>query len=179
MRQLAYLEWIFDTDRQFKNWEFACWGQWDSPPTTGDEAFDILDDFQKGHCAMCGGKTDLVLDHCHESDLIRARLCTSCNVQEGRGGNTAFAIYRRFYPTKLLNIEIHYSDYSSWGQTHYGEDKFITKESKQIDKWSDDRCLRVYADYLVGRINLRWMPEYEFKKFLRRTNEIIIKDIES
>ena len=178
MRQLSYLEWIFDLDRQFKNREFALWGQGDDKPATGNEAFDILDDFHKGQCAMCGGRGDLVLDHCHESDLVRAYLCTSCNVQEGRGGNTSFAIYRRFYPTKLLNIELHYSDYSSWGNTLYNEDKFMTKESKQFDGWSDDRCLKVYADYLVGRVNLRWMPDHEFRRFLRRATELLTADID-
>lgn len=177
MRQLAYLEWIFDINRQFKNKELACWGGGDGPPATGAEAFEILDDFHKDQCAICGMKGKLVLDHCHESDLVRAYLCNGCNTQEGKGGNMAFSIYRRFYPTKLLNIEIHYTDYSSWGSAYYDPDKFMTKEAKQINKWSDDRCLKVYADYLWGKINLRWMSEYEFRRFLSRTNEIITRGI--
>lgn len=171
----AYLEWIFDIDRQFKNKEFAIWGHSDCPPITDKEAFEILDDFHKEQCAICGRKDELVLDHCHESDLIRAYLCNGCNTREGKGGGTDFSIYRRFYPTKLLNLEIHYSDYSSFGYVHWDPNRFMTKEMKQVSQWSDDRCLQVYRDYLFGRINLRWMQESELRAFLRRANEIIIK----
>lgn len=176
MTQPAYLEWIYDPKREFKGKESAIWGNWNTAPTTGQEAFEMLDDFHQGQCAMCGRtKLDnLVLDHCHESDLIRGYLCTSCNVQEGHGGHMAYAIYRRFYPTKLLNIELHYG--RSSGYEYYGRINFMTKESKQVRKWSEEKCLEVYAEYLNWRVNLHWMSEYDFREFLERANRIIIDD---
>lgn len=178
MTKLAYFEWIFDMNRQFRNKESVYWGNWDSPPVTGNEAFDILDEFHQDQCAICGCKGGLVLDHCHESDLVRAYLCKSCNVQEGKGGGLPFSIYRRFCPAALLNIEIHYSDYSHFGHTYWDPNKFMTKEAKQVNQWSDDRCLQVYRDYLYWRVDLQWMSKREFREFLRRVNEIIIKSIQ-
>jgi len=177
--QLAYLQWIYDYDRQFKRKDMACWGVTfqDGPPVTGKEAWEIFEDFHKNQCALCGGKGTLFLDHCHESDLIRAYLCPSCNSQEGRGGNMGFDVYRRFYPTKLLNIELEYSTYSSWSHNYYNTNKFMTKEARDSKNWSEERCLQVYSQYLWGRVTLRWMNEYDFKRFLNRVNEIITRGV--
>lgn len=53
---------------------------------------------QGGICPICkkeidlkvmGNKSDYVVDHCHESGLIRAVLHRSCNASEGRVANAA------------------------------------------------------------------------------------------
>ena len=53
---------------------------------------------QGGICPLCkkeislqvmGNKSDYVVDHCHESGLIRAVLHRSCNASEGRVANAA------------------------------------------------------------------------------------------
>lgn len=53
---------------------------------------------QGGVCPICkkaidlkvmGNKSDYVVDHCHESGLIRAVLHRSCNASEGRVANAA------------------------------------------------------------------------------------------
>lgn len=53
---------------------------------------------QGGLCPLCkkeislqvmGNKSDYVVDHCHESGLIRAVLHRSCNASEGRVANAA------------------------------------------------------------------------------------------
>lgn len=38
-----------------------------------------------GQCAMCGNGT-LVLDHCHDTGIVRGYLCRACNRQECEGG---------------------------------------------------------------------------------------------
>lgn len=45
-------------------------------------------DEQNSRCKICGAHeadhaTALVVDHCHETDKVRALLCTSCNVGIG------------------------------------------------------------------------------------------------
>lgn len=53
---------------------------------------------QDGLCSICkkeidlkvmGNKSDYVVDHCHETGLIRAVLHRSCNASEGRVANAA------------------------------------------------------------------------------------------
>lgn len=34
-------------------------------------------------CEICSSKTDLVIDHCHDSNKVRGILCWSCNVALG------------------------------------------------------------------------------------------------
>jgi hypothetical protein len=51
------------------------------------EQFDALREAQGGVCAICGkppaeGKP-LAVDHCHSTGVVRALLCTSCNVAVG------------------------------------------------------------------------------------------------
>lgn len=50
------------------------------------ERFDAMLAAQHGVCAICGlppRKKQLGVDHCHETGLVRALLCSSCNVGIG------------------------------------------------------------------------------------------------
>lgn len=38
---------------------------------------------QDGHCACCGERRRLVVDHCHQTGRVRSLLCNSCNAAEG------------------------------------------------------------------------------------------------
>jgi hypothetical protein len=49
-----------------------------------DEEFVRMVDEQEGRCAICGAEPDvLVVDHCHETDVVRGLLCRWCNVGLG------------------------------------------------------------------------------------------------
>ncbi len=56
--------------------------------------------FEDGeHCEMCGRARRLVLDHCHDTGLLRGWLCQSCNVMEGRSGDSLiFRFWRERAP---------------------------------------------------------------------------------
>lgn len=52
--------------------------------------YDAILDMQGGGCAICGSETPkrknsvhLVVDHCHETGVIRGLLCYKCNVGLG------------------------------------------------------------------------------------------------
>jgi hypothetical protein len=45
---------------------------------TPDE-YDALFEKQHGACAICRSNTDLVIDHNHQTGVVRGLLCASCN----------------------------------------------------------------------------------------------------
>ena len=68
--------------------------------------------WQAGRCAICGGTdVELVLDHDHETGLIRGLLCYSCNGAEGRGhsGHPVFAHYRAISPASILDMKVRHA----------------------------------------------------------------------
>ncbi len=72
------------------------------------EGFKIMEEWQNGRCAACGIYADLVLDHDHETGLVRGWLCRSCNVREGSRHDTSAMIsnYRKKNPATILGIRI-------------------------------------------------------------------------
>jgi len=53
---------------------------------------------QQGQCAVCRVACKLYMDHDHSTGLLRGGLCGSCNVREGRSGDTAAMLAYRANP---------------------------------------------------------------------------------
>ena len=53
--------------------------------------FKAMEAAQNGVCAICGGQEPvhprLNVDHCHETGMVRALLCTPCNTALGLAGD--------------------------------------------------------------------------------------------
>lgn len=52
------------------------------------EVYESLLEYQDGKCAVCEGAPDTVhgrlyIDHCHETNTVRALLCNGCNASVG------------------------------------------------------------------------------------------------
>lgn len=72
-------------------------------------AIDALRRWQAGACAMCSATgSRLLVDHCHQSGLVRGLLCTSCNTAEGLQSAPAFVAYRERPPAVMLGVEEQY-----------------------------------------------------------------------
>lgn len=68
------------------------WKSWPAPAVGAD-----MFDWQNDRCAVCGKSNvtrRLVLDHCHLTGLVRGYLCSSCNSQEGWGGDAEWGAWR-------------------------------------------------------------------------------------
>lgn len=126
-----------DDHRRFlalhRSFPVACW---DWPVTAGGEgraaearacsdpdkarrlAWDLLADWQARRCAICGGPSR-VLDHSHETGLVRGWLCRRCNISEGFDGPAGdqFSRYRQKNPASILGITIrYYSPFTGWAE---------------------------------------------------------------
>lgn len=81
-------------------------------PLTDDAADEFqMQRWQAGRCAMCDKTgSPLVLDHDHDTGLIRGYLCRSCNTQEGFGRHLPRFIRWRngWNPARLMGIEEQY-----------------------------------------------------------------------
>ena len=53
------------------------------------DEYNALYEAQGGVCALCGqpSRTNLAVDHCHETGRVRGLLCTSCNGALGKLGD--------------------------------------------------------------------------------------------
>ena len=67
-------------------------------------AHALLNHLQGGRCFMClcmgrgGADWGLVEDHCHETGMVRALLCRSCNSLEGKAARRPWHVYREYAP---------------------------------------------------------------------------------
>jgi hypothetical protein len=81
-------------------------------------ASDLLADWQDDRCAVCNGHSD-VLDHDHETGLVRGWLCRFCNGQEPGDGipGGRFDRYRSRNPASILGLTIrYYSPFTGWAE---------------------------------------------------------------
>lgn len=92
-----------------------------SPETVADlrRAYENVDErgevmvreWQQGRCAMCAGRTYLVMDHDHHTGLIRGQLCRPCNAAEGRRSKETYEVwqaYRDRNPAVMLGVKARY-----------------------------------------------------------------------
>ena len=158
--QPAYLQWQHNTER------------WDQKASLleGSEGLDELWGWQENRCAMCGFEdSKIVMDHCHESGLIRGLLCHSCNLNESSNDEFRWQIYRKFPPTTLLNVKVFYNDFSSWGP----KECVFSKEAIDTSWWESDKELsyRVLNDFCNQRISLSWMGIEQFSRLIKTSIE--------
>jgi hypothetical protein len=137
---------------------------------TGDGGYNLLRDWQKLRCAMCGSdKKNLVLDHSHETGLVRGFLCTGCNFAEGKSGdnNNEWYIYRRIPPTKLLNIKIHYNEF---GGAPYPTDTEIDRETVDagVENWENNFCYELVKNFCDYRSSLDWASHEEMRTLVKK-----------
>lgn len=96
----------------------ACW-LWPlpGPELDGIDPVDAMAEWQDDRCAVCGRRLrtrNSVLDHDHETALIRGWLCRGCNVKEGNSGTAQMERYRLINPATIFGVEERYVD--SWGR---------------------------------------------------------------
>lgn len=101
-----------DEEATRQHWEAshpACW-TWPEPDAiaSATSAWEALWCWQDQQCAICGRRRELVVDHDHDSGLVRGLLCGPCNSRERRDG--LWARYSKRPATKILGIEIRYQD---------------------------------------------------------------------
>lgn len=95
----------------FDNWalppEPACWA-WPIPTPGAGDPLLVLTLWQDDRCAVCGHQDSrLVLDHDHQTALVRGWLCRSCNSSEPHRGGV-FDLYRDRPPAGMLGVEVVY-----------------------------------------------------------------------
>lgn len=60
------------------------------------EAYQALEDGQRGRCGICHKEKKLVVDHCHISLKVRGLLCDRCNMLLGYIEKTPAEVLERF-----------------------------------------------------------------------------------
>ncbi|MFF1847069.1 endonuclease domain-containing protein [Streptomyces sp. NPDC058217] len=81
-------------------------------PLPHEDAVQLLVAWQADRCAGCGHPFhgDVVVDHCHESGLVRGLLCTLCNNAEGTAPprHPRWFRYRTLPPAVILGLHLQY-----------------------------------------------------------------------
>lgn len=68
-------------------------------------------EFHADRCAVCATpstEAELVIDHDHQTGLVRGKLCVSCNLREGRGVSETHKAYRERNPATILRYWAYY-----------------------------------------------------------------------
>lgn len=92
----------------------AChsWSYPRTVPLPDQDPLELLVAWQAGRCAGCGHPfhAETVIDHCHESGLVRGLLCTMCNNAEGTAPprHPRWFRYRTMPPTLILGLHLLY-----------------------------------------------------------------------
>lgn len=77
----------------------------------------LLRDWQQERCAVCAATDPLVLDHDHDTALVRGWLCRDCNHLEGMCDHSAFDRYRERPPAVILGVRaVYYSSWKGWAR---------------------------------------------------------------
>lgn len=71
------------------------------PPAEGQ----TLREWQENRCALCGFRDTVVLDHCHDTGMVRGWLCRSCNTTEGLSDHNLGQWRSGVTPAALMGIE--------------------------------------------------------------------------
>ena len=93
-------------------------------PPPESVVYSLLLRVQNNTCFMCGcmgfglrRNNGLIEDHDHETGMVRALLCRSCNIIEGKAGRRPWPTYRRWAPANGL-----YCRYFGRGEQWHGGD---------------------------------------------------------
>lgn len=91
----------------------ACWSWGAAAPEAEGDDQDLRRAFQEWHagrCAACGfPEARLIVDHDHDTAMIRGLLCRSCNGREPHDDGL-FRRYRERPPARILGIHLRYWD---------------------------------------------------------------------
>lgn len=89
----AYFKYKSNNKMKLNNdWRKASKKYYDSTPNVNrtlrnynlsKEEYNNLIEFQEYRCAICGSSDKLVIDHNHESGIVRGLLCNYCNLMLG------------------------------------------------------------------------------------------------
>ncbi len=95
------------------------------------DPLQAIRDYQQGRCAVCDEpRARLVVDHDHDSGLVRGLLCNGCNSSEGRDFRAPwFRAYRANPPAMRLGLSVKY------GQ-HKPRRRRVIASKLRPDRWS-------------------------------------------
>ena len=126
-------------------------------------------------CFICGHRSQLVHDHCHDTGQIRAHLCRSCNTLEGFGTNHEFwNAYRKYAPGLGLYVsyqnpfwkkiewpQVARSTYEPLMPDNFGGDELEQTGTEQRQAWIPVMRLQWACSHERGAQYLEWASVQE------------------